>query len=270
MNDPSEGSTENTGMGRLARRVEAAATWNDIVLPVAVSARLKEAAVHISQRQAIFDEFGFTPSEGFGVLFTGPSGTGKTLAAEVLARESGLELYRIDISRVLSSFIGETEKNLARVFDEAENSNSILLFDEADALFGKRTEVRDSHDRHANVLTGYLLQRLEELRGIVILTSSLREAIDPAFIRRLRFIIDLPFPGADERAQIWRGAFRSIIPADDPDIEKLSGFELTGGDIRNIAFNAAAAMVSRKDERITMPVVMDEVRKELDKLGRAG
>jgi SpoVK/Ycf46/Vps4 family AAA+-type ATPase len=185
--------------------------------------------------------FGRTSARGLGVsaLFTGESGTGKTMAAEVLARELHLELYRIDLSAVVSKYIGETEKNLARLFDAAERGGSILLFDEADALFGKRSEVRDSHDRYANIEVSYLLQRMEAYRGLAILTSNQKAALDAAFHRRLRFIVEFPFPSAVERESIWRGVFPPETPIRALDYARLSQLHVAGGQIRNIALTAA-------------------------------
>ena len=173
------------------------------------------------------------------VLFAGESGTGKTMTAEVLARELGLSLFRIDLSAVVSKYIGETEKNLARVFDAAEDSGAILLFDEADALFGRRSEVRDSHDRYANIEVSYLLQRMEAYRGLAILTTNQKAALDSAFQRRLRFVVNFPFPDLAEREAIWRSVFPAATPLEGLDYAKLARLGMTGGNIRNIAMNAA-------------------------------
>jgi SpoVK/Ycf46/Vps4 family AAA+-type ATPase len=176
---------------------------------------------------------------GTTALFAGPSGTGKTLAAEVLAGELGLDLYRVDLSAVVSKYIGETEKNLRRVFDSADEGSAVLLFDEADALFGRRTEVKDSHDRFANIEVSYLLQRMEQYQGLAILTTNMHEAVDPAFERRIRFVITFPFPDAGLREQIWSSVFGPQVPLVDFDPHRLARLGLTGGSIRNIAINAA-------------------------------
>jgi SpoVK/Ycf46/Vps4 family AAA+-type ATPase len=173
------------------------------------------------------------------VLFAGESGTGKTMAAEVLANDLHLDLYRIDLASVVSKYIGETEKNLGRVFDAAEDSGAILLFDEADALFGKRSEVKDSHDRYANIEVSYLLQRMEVYRGLAILTTNMKSALDGAFQRRLRFVVQFPFPDQQEREAIWRGIFPPVTPIDGVDYAKLAKLNVSGGNIRNIALNAA-------------------------------
>ena len=191
----------------------------------------------------VYEEWGFAVASdrglGISALFAGPSGTGKTMAAEVLANELELDLYRIDLSQVVSKYIGETEKNLRRVFDAAETAGALLLFDEADALFGKRTEVRDSHDRYANIEVSYLLQRMEAYRGVSVLTTNLKEAIDRAFLRRIRFVVQFPFPDAALRARIWAGIFPPTTPTAELDCAQLAQLNVAGGSIRNIAMNAA-------------------------------
>jgi len=176
---------------------------------------------------------------GVAALFAGASGTGKTMAAEVLAQELRLDLYRIDLASMVSKYIGETEKNLRKVFDAAEESGAILLFDEADALFGKRSEVKDSHDRYANIEVSYLLQRVETYRGLAILTTNLKSAIDSAFLRRLRFLVQFPLPDAVQRADIWDRMFPEHMPTQGLEIAKLAKLTIPGGSIRNIAMNAA-------------------------------
>jgi len=230
-------------LDELAQRIDAAAGWDDLVLPEAQQATLHEIAAHMRNRLRVHLEWGFAGrgARGLGVsaLFAGESGTGKTLAAEVLARELQLDLYRIDLSAVVSKYIGETEKNLRRVFDAAEDSGAVLLFDEADALFGKRSEVKDSHDRYANIEVSYLLQRMECYRGLAILTTNLKGALDAAFQRRLRFVVQFAFPDQALRQAIWRGAFPARMPQGDIDTGKLARLSVTGGSIRNIALNAA-------------------------------
>lgn len=228
----------------LAERITPFASWDDLVLPEAPLATLRQIVAHVRRRGRVHGDWGFADHgrrSGVGVsaLFCGESGTGKTLAAEVLAHELGLDLYRIDLSCVVSKYIGETEKNLKRVFDAAEDSGSILLFDEADALFGKRSEVKDSHDRYANIEISYLLQRMESYRGLAILTTNMKASIDRAFQRRLRFIVTFPFPDQERREGIWRRVFPSATPLDQLDYRALARVNLPGGHIRNIALNAA-------------------------------
>jgi hypothetical protein len=227
----------------LAQRIDSAATWQDLVLPEQQVAVLREVAAHARHRLKVHDEWGFAAKCGRGlgisVLFSGESGTGKTLAAEVLANDLRLDLYRIDLSAMVSKYIGETEKNLRRIFDAAQASGAILLFDEADALFGKRSEVKDSHDRYANIEVSYLLQRMEEYRGLAILTTNLKCALDTAFQRRLQFIVQFPFPDAALRERIWLGVFPRATPLDDIDAARLAQLNVAGGNIRNIAMNAA-------------------------------
>jgi hypothetical protein len=231
------------GLDGLAQRLESTATFDDLVLPDAQRELLGDILAHVRQRGRVYDEWQMAgPSQrglGFGALFTGPSGTGKTLAAEVLANALGLDLYRIDLSQVVSKYIGETEKNLRRIFDAAGLGGAVLLFDEADALFGKRSEVRDSHDRYANVEISYLLQAMESYRGLAVLTTNMRSALDQAFLRRLRFVVTFPFPGPAERARIWARAFPSATPTRELDISRLAQLSVAGGNIRSIALHAA-------------------------------
>jgi SpoVK/Ycf46/Vps4 family AAA+-type ATPase len=189
------------------------------------------------------------------------------MAAEVLANELRLDLYRIDLSSVVSKYIGETEKNLRRVFDAAEEGGAILLFDEADALFGKRSEVKDSHDRYANIEVSYLLQRMEAYRGLAILTSNLKDALDTAFLRRIRFVVQFPFPDAAQRAEIWRRIFPPRTPTQSLDVGKLSRLNVAGGNIRNIALNAAF-LAADAGEPVTMRHLLRAVRDEYAKLER--
>jgi SpoVK/Ycf46/Vps4 family AAA+-type ATPase len=204
---------------------------------------------------------------GISALFHGPSGTGKTLAAEVLANEMRLDLYHIDLSRVVSKYIGETEKNLQRVFDAAEENGAILLFDEADSLFGSRSEVKDSHDRYANIEVSYLLQRMEAYRGLAILTTNMRGALDSAFLRRIRFAVDFPFPDAPQRAAIWRRVFPPDAPTIGLDVDRLARLRLAGGNIRNIALNAAFAAADA-GEAVQMRHVRVAAQTEYAKLER--
>jgi hypothetical protein len=233
----------STRLGDLAQRIEPCATWSDLILPPAETATLHTIVAQVRQRAKVYDDWGFAgkSSRGLGLstLFAGVSGTGKTMAGEVLAGALELDLYRIDLSAVVSKYIGETEKNLRQVFDAAEAGGAVLLFDEADALFGRRSEVKDSHDRYANIEVSYLLQRMEAYRGLAILTTNLKEALDAAFVRRLRFIVQFPFPDAAQRVEIWRRTFPTSMPTQGLDLDKLSRLNVTGGSIRNIALNAA-------------------------------
>ena len=229
----------------LAQRIECRAAWHDLVVPDTVRELLHELTIHARRREQVYEEWGFGDKSrrGLGVsaLFAGPSGTGKTMAAEAIAGRLGLELYRVDLSATISKYIGETEKNLRRIFDAAEEGRAVLLFDEADALFGKRSEVKDSHDRYANVEVSYLLQRMEAYRGLAILTTNLKDSLDQAFQRRLRFVIDFPFPGPKQRAEIWRRVFPDSMPRESLDVERLAQLNISGGAIRNLAISAAMA-----------------------------
>jgi len=227
----------------LAQRIETAATWNDLVLPNAQLQILRDMCAQVRHRRRVYDTWGFaakgTRGLGISALFAGPSGTGKTMAAEVLAHDLRLDLYRIDLSQVVNKYIGETEKNLRRVFDAAEGGGAVLLFDEADALFGKRSEVKDSHDRYANIEVSYLLQRMESYRGLAILTTNMKTALDDAFLRRLRFIVQFPFPDAAHRSEIWRRIYPGATPVGALDVNRLARLNVAGGLIRNIAMHAA-------------------------------
>jgi len=255
----------------LAQRIEPVATWRELVLPEESLALLHELTSHVRHRATVYQHWGFGAAgqRGLGIsaLFTGPSGTGKTMAAEVLATDLRLDLFRIDLSGVVSKYIGETEKNLRRVFDAAEEGGALLLFDEADALFGKRSEVKDSHDRYANIEVNYLLQRMESYRGVAILATNLKGALDPAFLRRIRFVVSFPFPDAAARAEIWRRVFPAATPTAGIDPERLAQLTVVGGNIRNIAVNAAF-MAAAAGEPVTMPHLLNAARMELAKLER--
>jgi SpoVK/Ycf46/Vps4 family AAA+-type ATPase len=244
----------------LAQRIRSVATWDDLVLPAASRATLREIAVQVRQRATVYGRWGFGERSnrglGISVLFAGASGTGKTMAAEVLANELALDLHRIDLSQVVSKYIGETEKNLRRVFDAAEEGGTILLFDEADAIFGKRSEVKDSHDRYANIEVSYLLQRMEAYRGLAILTTNMKTALDAAFLRRLRFTVDFPFPDPEARTDIWQRIFPPQTPTLGLDASKLAQLNMTGGNIRNMAL--AAAFLAADDGS---PVTMAHIRR---------
>lgn len=255
----------------LAQRIDPKATWDDIVLPAAENKVLHDIAAQVRQRNTVYQSWGFADkmSRGLGIsaLFAGDAGTGKTMAAEVIANELRLNLYRIDLSAVVSKYIGETEKNLRRLFDAAEDGGAILFFDEADALFGKRSEVKDSHDRYANIEVNYLLQRMEAYRGLAILATNMRSALDPAFMRRLRFVVNFIVPGVAERKLIWQKVFPPQTPTSGLDFERVARLNLTGGNIHSIALNAAFR-ASETGTPITMPLIFDTARAELRKLGR--
>jgi hypothetical protein len=253
----------------LAQRIEPAATWDDLILPEADKGLLRELAAQVAQRSQVYEAWGFgekvTRGLGISALFAGPSGTGKTMSAEVLANALQLDLYRIDLAGVVSKYIGETEKNLRRVFDAAEDSGAILFFDEADALFGKRSEVKDSHDRYANIEVSYLLQRVESYRGLAVLATNLKASVDTAFLRRIRFVINFPFPDANQRAEIWRRAFPAKAPTEGLDATVLARLNIAGGNIRNIALNAAF-LAADSGQPVRMTHVLRSARSEYAKL----
>ena len=242
---------------------------NELVLPAPQLATLREIFAHVRNRAKVYGAWGFSQkgARGLGIsaLFAGASGTGKTLAAEVLANELRLDLYRIDLSQVVSKYIGETEKNLRRVFDAAEHGSAVLLFDEADALFGKRSEVKDSHDRYANIEVSYLLQRMEAYRGLAILTTNMKESLDPAFLRRIRFVVQFPFPDAAERIEIWRRMFPAQTPVEGLDMSRLAKLHVAGGNIRNIALSAAF-LAADANEPVRMNHLLRAARAECAKI----
>ncbi len=255
----------------LAQRLVPFASWDDLVLPEFQTQTLRALASQVRHRMKVYETWGFSAKgrRGLGVsaLFTGESGTGKTLAAEVLARELQLDLYRIDLSAVVSKYIGETEKNLKLVFDAAEDGGVLLLFDEADALFGKRADVKDSHDRYANIEVGYLLQRMEAYQGLAILTTNLKSSLDHAFQRRLRFIVNFPFPDAAQREAIWSRVFPSATPTRGLDPKRLAQLNMAGGNIRNIALNSAFLAAEAKSP-VAMSHVLQAAQAEANKIER--
>lgn len=258
-----------TTLEELARRIIPAATWEDLILPEQPKNTLREIAIQVKHRTRVYETWGFAAKSprglGISALFTGESGTGKTMAAEVLANELCLDLFHIDLSQVVSKYIGETEKNLRRIFDAAEEGGAILLFDEADALFGRRSEVKDSHDRYANIEISYLLQRMEAYRGLAILTTNMKGAMDQAFLRRIRFIVSFPFPDASLRAEIWKRIFPQAAPTMGLDAVKLAQLNMAGGNIRNIAL-CAAFMAAHKGQPVQMKHVLSAARNESAKL----
>jgi len=258
-------------LDNLAQRLTSKATLDDVVLPEEESKLLKQIAQQVSQRSRVYEEWGFAlqMNRGLGIsaLFAGDSGTGKTMAAEGIANQLQLDLYRIDLSAVVSKYIGETEKNLRRLFDAAENGGAILFFDEADALFGKRSEVKDSHDRYANIEINYLLQRIEAYRGLAILATNMKGALDQAFLRRLRFVVDFPYPRRAERQTIWQGIFPRQTKTERLEFDRLAQLDLTGGNIQNVALNAAF-LAAQTNSVITMTLIFEAARTEFRKLGR--
>lgn len=258
-------------LDELAQRMDSSVSWEDLILPEAEQRVLRDAATQLRHRTRVYDRWGFggKSQRGLGVsaLFAGASGTGKTLAAEVLANELQLDLYRIDLSAVVSKYIGETEKNLGRVFDAAEVGGVILLFDEADSLFGKRSDVKDSHDRYANMEVSYLLQRMEAYRGLSVLTTNLKNSIDQAFLRRIRFIVQFPFPDVNQRSLIWQRVFPPATPTEGLDPAKLAKLNVAGGTIRNIALNAAF-IAAEAEQPVQMQHILKAARNEYTKLER--
>jgi SpoVK/Ycf46/Vps4 family AAA+-type ATPase len=255
----------------LAVRIEPRARWHDVVLPQPQVETLRQITSHVRQRSVVNTRWGFAErySRGLGAtaLFAGSSGTGKTMAAEVIAADLELDLYQIDLASVVSKYIGETEKNLRRIFDAAEESGAVLLFDEADALFGKRSEVRDSHDRYANIEVSYLLQRMEAYDGLAILTTNMKQALDDAFLRRIRFIVQFPFPDAAGRQRIWECVFPAKTPLHDLDFSRLARLNISGGVIRNIATHAAF-LAAEEGGVVTMDNLLSAARVEYAKLER--
>jgi hypothetical protein len=258
-------------LGDLAQRLEPCYSWDDIVLPQDTFQQLQEIGGQVAARPQVYESWGFGPrlprGRGISALFSGPSGTGKTMAAEILARHLNIDLYRIDLAGMVSKYIGETEKNLRNLFDAAEQSGAILFFDEADALFGKRSEVKDSHDRYANIEINYLLQRMEDYRGLAILCTNRRSALDRAFLRRLRFLVEFPFPDWSHRRMIWEKVFPPEAPLGLLNFEALSRMEIPGGNIRNIALNAAFLAAAER-AHIGMEHVLHAARREYAKIDK--
>jgi hypothetical protein len=277
---PTTGDLLNAGrtltapqVGRFVVQIKPRYTWDDIVLPPDKMRQLRSVVAWMQFRRRVHEEWGFgeklSRGKGLNVLFTGPSGTGKTMAAEILAHELSLELLQIDLSSVVSKYIGETEKNLSAIFREAEQSQSLLFFDEADSLFGKRTEVKDAHDRYANIEVNYLLQRVEQYEGVVVLATNLQRNLDDAFLRRIKEVVDFPFPDEQSRERIWRAHFPPAAPKDaDIDFDFLAAqFKLTGGNIKNIVLNAAF-LAAGEGRSIGMADLILGVRTELRKEGK--
>jgi SpoVK/Ycf46/Vps4 family AAA+-type ATPase len=257
----------------MARKITPRYGWSDIVLPDDQRQMLQEIVDTVRVRPKVLGEWGvgdkLTASDGVTVLFAGPPGTGKTMAAEVIARELGLDLYKIELSNLVSKFIGETEKNLERIFSEAENGSAILFFDEADAIFGKRSEVKDAHDRYANIEVSYLLQRMESYDGVTILATNLRANLDEAFTRRLAFAVDFPFPDEQYRLRIWESLFPPGVPREEGlDLALLAKkHRLAGGAIRNIIVSASY-LAANDGGKVGMRHLVHGARRELQKMGR--
>lgn len=260
-------------LAELAHKIEPRYSWDDLVLPETQMEMLRELVNMVQVRPLVLDEWGLgrklTAGAGVSALFSGPPGTGKTLAAQIMAHQLGIDLYRIDLSTVVSKYIGETEKNLEHIFSEASQSNAILFFDEADTIFGKRSEVKDAHDRYANIEVGYLLQRMESYSGVSILATNLRANLDDAFTRRLQFIINFPFPDEKYRLKIWQVLMPPDMPrADDLDLHLMANrFKLAGGSIRNILVSAAFLAASNGG-KVEMPHLLHGARRELQKMGK--
>jgi hypothetical protein len=252
-----------------AQHLSTPAAWTDLVLPERELSLLHRLVDQVRGRATVLRRWGLgdmvTGGTGVTALFAGQSGTGKTMAAGVVARDLDLALYRVDLSAVVSKYIGETERNLGRVFDAADAGGVLLLFDEADALFGQRSEVKDSHDRYANIEVNYLLQRMEDYRGVAVLTTNQRHAVDKAFLRRLRFVVTFPFPSSAERRALWQRAFPEHAPMATLDLDRLATVAVTGGMIRNIALNAAYCAAGA-DQPVTMGLVLEMARVELQKM----
>ena len=260
-------------LGQVAFKVPRRCGWDDLVLPADRIEQLRDICGQVRHRHQVLHGWGFgaklSHGTGLSVLFSGPPGTGKTIAAEVLANDLDVDLYKVDLSGVVSKYIGETEKNLSRIFAEARSGNAILFFDEADALFGKRTEVSDAHDRYANIETSYLLQKMEEYEGIVVLATNLRQNIDDAFTRRIRFIVEFPFPEADDRRRIWQTLCPPAAPLSaDVDFARLAKeFPVTGANIRNIVLNAAF-LAAADGGSIGRRHILRGTRQEFEKIGK--
>jgi hypothetical protein len=257
-------------LDQLAVRVTPRRGWEDLILPHDESSQLAELAARYRRRDVVYGTWAFpaVPSTGVVALFSGPSGTGKTLAAEVIAGDLGLDLYKVDLAAVVSKYIGETEKNLSRIFDAAGTADLVLFFDEADALFGKRTEVSDAHDRYANIEVSYLLQRLERYKGMVILATNLQRNIDQAFLRRISVAVDFPLPDEHKRRQIWGRSFPTTVPTNNLDLEFLARqFKVTGAVIHNAALGAAF-LAADDGQVVTMDHLALALKREFQKLGR--
>jgi hypothetical protein len=260
-------------LAKLATLIQSTRRWEDLILPEEPIGQLQDLCAQFTHRRQVLEEWGFGRKLSYGTgitaLFAGPSGTGKTMAAEIVANEVGLDLYRIDLAAVVSKYIGETEKNLDKIFTAAEQANAILFFDEADALFGKRSEVKDSHDRYANLEISYLLQKMEQYEGIAILATNLRQNLDEAFVRRLAFIVHFPFPDETMRQRIWTGIWPTTVPLhEDVDLDALAKqLKLSGGNIKNVALSAAF-LAAGDGQIVTRDHIQQAAQREFQKLGK--
>ncbi len=256
-------------LDRLTTRIRPSRTWDDLVLPVEDFERVRMVAARYRHRDTVLDEWGFKPIPSAGVvaMFSGPPGTGKTMSAEVIAADLGLDLFKVNLATMVSKYIGETEKNLEQLFDVADTGNVVLLFDEADSIFGKRSEVSDAQDRYANLEVSYLLQRIERFDGLVILTTNLSSNIDNAFLRRIHVVVDFQAPDEGERRTLWLKALPSDAPQNDVDIDFCSQFKLSGADIRSVALGAAFRAADEK-KSISMSHVVTALFDEMRKQGR--
>ena len=263
----------SAGMGPLAQKLPLPYAWDELIVPPAIREELELARSWVCHQRKVLDQWGFSVrlpmGRGLTMLFSGLPGTGKTMAAQVLAREWGLDLYRVDLSRTVSKYIGETEKNLGALFDEARASGAVLFFDEADAMFGKRSEVKDAHDRYANLEIGYLLQRMEEYDGVTMLASNRARDLDEAFVRRFQFMIDFPMPDEAHRLKIWEGMIPAVAEREtDLDFRRLAReFEISGGEIKNTAL-AGAYIAAGEGRAIRMEDLQRAIRREFVKSGR--
>jgi len=260
-------------LGKFARRIESRYTWDDLVLPEHVTRTLTDFYTAIRNRAQVYEGWGYgkkhVRGRGLSSIFWGESGTGKTMSAEVIALSLGVDLYQVDLATVVSKWVGETERNISQIFDASEGGDSILFFDEADALFGKRTEVKDAKDRYANIEVSYLLQRIETFDGIVILASNLRGHIDTAFLRRFQYGMFFPRPSEEARARIWRNMFPPMVPLDRVEPEHLAAEfdDLTGGQIKMVAIGAAL-LAAGEDRPVSMAHIKRAYETEREKMQR--
>lgn len=264
----------NSEMGSKATKINCVYGWDDIVLPEHSKKLLKTACDQVRYRHRVYDTWGFAGKIAYGrsvsMIFTGPPGTGKTMAAQIMAAELGLDIYRISLANVVSKYIGETEKNLDEIFEKAKKSKIVLFFDEADVLFSKRTEVKDSNDKYSNMESAFLLQKIEEYNGIVILATNLVQNFDEAFKRRMKLMIDFPFPDSARRAEMWKRAFPEKLPLDNIDFDYLvNNFELSGSNIRNISLHSAFLAAAEGSPAVGMKHIIAALRNEYSKSGKA-
>lgn len=264
----------NSDMGSKAVKINCVYGWDDIVLPEHSKKLMRTACDQVKYRHKVYDTWGFSSKIAYGksvsMIFTGPPGTGKTMAAQIIAAELGLDIYRISLANVVSKYIGETEKNLDEIFEKAKKSKVVLFFDEADVLFSKRTEVKDSNDKYSNMESAFLLQKIEEYSGIVILATNLVQNFDEAFKRRMKLMIDFPFPDAARRAEMWKRALPDKLPLDSIDFDYLvNSFELSGSNIKNIALHSAFLAAADGSRAVTMKHIIAALRNEYSKSGKA-